>query len=437
MGCCHHFAPTEGGASSFTVEMPRVTFGRGCLSELGERAAGLGLKRVALFTDPFLRDGLQMAIATQALRRSGLDHAIFDAIRIEPDQHCVDEASRFLREGGFDGVVSVGGGSVMDTAKAAMLYALYPADFLDYFGPPVGGGLAVPVPGPVLPHIACPTTAGTGSETTGLSVLRINQLDCKFVIGSRHLIPDEALIDPACIDTLPRRILTSSSFDLMSHALECYTARAYTQWPEVADPMARPMIQGANPWSDIHAREALRIVGQYLVRGVTDAEDHEARDKLMWAASLAGMAFGNSGTHLPHALSYAITHLVKDRATDDYPVAAPFVPHGISVIVNAPSVFRFTASAAPARHLDAARYLGADTRDASEDDAGEILAGRMIELMAATDMPNGIGDVGFGVGDATRLADSAHRQRRAIGNAPRETKFEDIEHIFRHAVSYW
>jgi alcohol dehydrogenase class IV len=435
MGCCQHFAPTEGGATSFTVDMPRVTFGRGSLAELGPRSAGRGMKRVAVFTDPFLRDSVHVATALESLRLAGLDYAIFDAIRIEPDDRCVMEASRFLRDGPFDGVVSVGGGSVMDTAKAAMVYARHPADFLDYFGAPIGNG--VPVPGGLPPHIACPTTAGTGSEATGLSVIRITDLDCKFVLGSRHILPDEAIIDPACIDTLPARVLASSSFDLMSHALECYTARGYTSWPGLADPSARPMIQGANPWSDLHAREALKIVGRHLEGGVADPGDQEARDKLMWAASLAGMGFGNSGTHLPHALSYAITHLVQGQTTEDYPIEAPFVPHGISVIVNAPSVFRFTASAAPERHLRAARYLGADTRGAGNDDAGDVLASRMIDLMAATGMPNGIGGVGFGVEDAPRLADSANRQRRAIGNAPREASYAAIEQIFRQAVRYW
>jgi alcohol dehydrogenase class IV len=323
----------------------------------------------------------------------------------------------------------------MDTAKAAMVYALHPAGFLHYFGPPIGDGVAVP--GAVLPHIACPTTAGTGSEATGLSVIRISELNCKFVLGSRYILPDEAIIDPACIDTLPRGVLASSGFDLMCHALECYTSRAYTRWPRVEHPAARLMIQGANPWSDLHAREALEIVGRYLQRGVADVNDHDARDKLMWGASLAGLGFGNSGTHLPHALSYAITHLVEHEATEDYPVPAPFVPHGISVIVNAPAVFRFTASAAPERHLEATKHLGGEIRDAVRDDAGEALAGRIVELMAATAMPNGLSGVGFGAADVGRLADSAQRQRRAIGNAPRDTTRDQIEEIFRGAVSYW
>ncbi len=198
------------------------------------------------------------------------------------------------------------------------------------------------------------------------------------------------------------------------------------------------MIQGANPWSDLHAREALRIAGEYLERGVADASDHEARDSLSWGATLAGMAFGNTGTHLAHALSYAVSQQARGFRPPDYPSSEDtFVPHGISVIVNAPSVFRYTAGGAPRRHLEAAACLGAETRDAAPEDAGEVVAARIISLMKATGVPNGIGGVGLTRKDAAALAESAMRQRRAIGNAPRETAVEDVQRIFEQAVAYW
>jgi len=435
MGCCQYFTPSDNGADSFTVEMPRLTFGRGCLAELGERLKTRGVRRAALLTDGFLADSIHVQRARQSLREAGLDHEVFSEIRIEPSDESVMQASRFLAEGDFDGLVSVGGGSVMDTAKAALVYARYPASFPTYFAPPIGDG--VPVPGPVMPHIACPTTSGTGSEVTGLAVIRLMQHDTKFVLASRYILPDEALVDPACTDTLPARVMASTGFDLLSHAIECYTARAFTHWDKIASPGARPSIQGANPWSDIHAREALRIADAYLVRGVADAHDHEARDNLMWAATLAGLAFGNCGTHLPHAFSYGVTHLMRNITTDDYPVPSPFVPHGISVILTSPSVFRFTAEGAPQRHLEAAACLGVETRDATPDDAGEVVATRIVELMRATQLPNGLQGIGFSASDAAALADSAMRQRRAIGNAPRETTLDDASAIFGNAMSYW
>lgn len=440
MSCCEHyfdyFMPSANGAQGFTVEMPRLSFGRGALDELGERARARGIRRAALFTDPYLKDSEHLARARGALAQAGVDCALYHEVRIEPTDGSVLAAAAFLKDGDFDGVISVGGGSVMDTAKAAMVYALYPASFTTYFAPPAGEGK--PVPGPLKPHVACPTTSGTGSETTGLSVIRFEQLNTKFVLGSRYLLPDEAVVDPGCTDTLPSMIVASTGFDLLSHAIECYTARAYTHWPNVAQPLARPMIQGANPWSDLHAREALRLVGLYLERGVRDASDHEARDRLSWAATLAGMAFGNCGTHLPHALSYAVSQQVRAYRPKGYPAGAgPFVPHGISVIVNSPSVFRYTARAAPERHLEAAQALGADTDDGAPGEAGEAIAARIIELMRATGLPNGLGALGFTERDAPALAESAMRQRRAIGNAPRETGLAEVRDIFERAINYW
>ncbi len=435
MGCCQYFAPIEGNADAFTVEMPRVTFGRGALSEIGERALGWGIRRAALFTDPYLVESEHVARARSSLAGAGIDVAVFSEVRIEPTDDSVLAAAEFLKDGGFDGVVSVGGGSVMDTAKGALVYAKYPASFATYFAPPVGAG--TPVPGPLPPHVACPTTSGTGSEVTGLSVIRFAALNVKFVLASRYLLPDEAIIDPACIDTLPPTVVASTGFDLLSHAIECYTARAYTRWAKVAQANARPMIQGANPWSDLHAVEALRIVGNYLERGVADASDHEARDCLSWAATLAGMAFGNSGTHLPHALSYAVAQMSRDFRPPDYPGSGTFVPHGLSVIVNSPSVFRYTAQAAPERHLEAARCLGGDVRDAAPEDAGEIVSSKIVSLMRSTRVPNGLSGVGLTKNDAVALADSAIRQSRAIANAPRDTGLDEIRDIFEQAVSYW
>jgi len=437
MGCCHHyFDLAEGGADAFTVSMPRLTFGRGTLAEVGERALSRGMSRVALITDAALSGSTHVERVRQSLSDAGIEFAEYGAVLIEPTDRSVLDATAFLKSADFDGVVSVGGGSVIDTAKGALVYLRYPATFTTYFGKPVGDGVAVP--GPVLPHIACPTTSGTGSEMTGLSVIRLEHLETKFVIASGHIMPDEAIVDPATIDSLPATIVASSGFDSMSHAIECYTARAYSRWPKVDRPGARAQIQGANPWSDLGALEALKLVGKYLVRGVADVTDLEARDSLMWGATLAGMAFGNCGTHLPHAMSYGVSNLVKGFSAPDYPTdRGPFIPHGISVIVTSPAVFRWTAQAAPERHLEAAAALGADISGAAVDDAGEVTAKRIIALMKAARIPNGLGGVGLGESDAGALADSAARQSRAIGNSPRDCARDDIAAMFTAAVSYW
>jgi alcohol dehydrogenase class IV len=197
------------------------------------------------------------------------------------------------------------------------------------------------------------------------------------------------------------------------------------------------MSQGANPWSDLGCREALRILGEFLVRAVEDAGDQEARGQVMWAATLAGIAFGNAGVHAPHGMSYSVAGLVRDFRPEGYPQDDPIVPHGMSVMVNAPSVFRFTASASPRRHLDAARWLGAETRGAGEDDAAEVLSGQLIALMRVTGMPNGITGVGYATADIPALVEGAHPQRRLLDNAPREIGKDELNALYRDALSYW
>ena len=436
MPCCHaDFALTETSDKAFTVGMPTFTFGAGCLAEAGEQALEQGLKRVALFTDQGLRNSVHVAAVSASLRAAGVEFVIYDEISVEPTTASFQAAARFASEGKFDGYVSVGGGSVMDTCKAANLYATHPADFMSYVNAPIGGGQKVP--GPLKPHIACPTTAGTGSETTGIAIFNLTDINAKTGIISRRLIPTVALIDPAVTLTLPAKVMAASGFDCMSHALESLTARP---WPRRLNPargVNRPVSQGANPFSDALAGEALRSVGKFLVRAVNDASDIEARTEMMFAATQAGIAFNAAGCHLPHGLSYSVSGLTRDFHLDGYPPRKSLVPHGMAVVLNNPSVWRFTASCSPQRHLHGAACLGAETRDALPQDAGEALAGRVGEMMRATEMPNGLSDLGFTLADVDALATGSEPQYRVIRNAPKEVSRDDLKSLFGAAMRYW
>jgi len=436
MACCHHYyLQSEGHESAFAIDVASIAFGHGVLKEAGEHARALGMTRVALFTDWTLAQLPCVAEVRESLRAAGLEAAVFDEARIEPTDASFLAAARFAAEGRFDGYVSVGGGSVIDTCKAANLYATWPAGFLDYVNAPIGAGK--PVPGPLKPHIACPTTCGTGSECTGIAIFDLLALQVKTGIASKRLRPSLALIDPATTHTLPKNVVAASGFDILSHALESYTARPYTRRTAPGKPSLRPMSQGANPWSDIGCEAALKLLGQYLERGVNDASDHEARDNLMYAATLAGIAFGNSGVHVPHGMAYSVAGLVRDFHPEGYPGDEPIVPHGMSVVVNAPSVFRFTACACPDRHIAAAGWLGADTRGATDADAGEVIARQIIAMMKATKVPNGIGGVGYGQDDVPALAKGAWAQQRLLTNSPREVTQEGLEDLYLGALSYW
>src|SRR4051812_36261675 len=168
MGCCHGYTLVDGGEAVFSIDAAAVVFGRGALAEAGDHVRALGGRRVALFTDRTLARLPPVDTARRALAAAGLDVAVYDEVQIEPTDGSFLAAAAFAREGRFDGYASVGGGSVIDTCKAALLYATYPADFLAYVNRPIGEGREVP--GPLPPHVACPTTTGTGSECTGIAV---------------------------------------------------------------------------------------------------------------------------------------------------------------------------------------------------------------------------------------------------------------------------
>ena len=435
MSCCHHYALAEGGDAAFAVDVSAITFGAGCLREAGDHAASLGMRRVALFTDPRLAALEHLAVVRASLLSAGLDVVVYDQVKVEPTDASFLDAARFASEGRFDGFVSLGGGSVIDTAKAANLYATHPADFAAYVNAPIGEARAVP--GPLKPHIACPTTAGTGAECTGIAIFDYVERHVKTGIVSKRLRPTLALIDPVTTYTLPASVVAASGFDVLSHALESYTALPHSQRAAPERPSLRPMSQGANPWSDVGCKEALKLTGRYLQRAVASADDREAREQMMFAATLAGIAFGNAGVHLPHGMSYAVAGGVRDFHAPDYPDDHPMVPHGMSVIVNAPAVFRFTADACPERHLDAARWLGADLAGVIDDDAGERLASRLIELMRITGIPNGVGGVGYGSTDLPTLAAGAWAQQRLVRNAPKAVDEAGLGELFGRALRYW
>ena len=324
----------------------------------------LGVRRALVVTDPNLAGLAPVQTVLDALEAARVEAVLYDRVRVEPTDLSFRDAIQFGASSAVDGIVAVGGGSVIDTAKAVNLYTTYPpADFLDYVNAPIGK--AMPVPGPLKPLIAIPTTAGTGSETTGVSIFDLTALHAKTGIASRRLKPTLGLLDPDNTRTMPPEVAASSGLDILSHAIESFTALPYTSRPRPASPSLRPAYQGSNPISDIWALQALRMVAQYLVRAVEDPSDDEAREQMILAASYAGVGFGNAGVHLPHGMSYPVSGHVKDFRAPGYPSDHPLVPHGVSVILNAPAVFRFTAAANPARHLQAAEALGANVTGAT------------------------------------------------------------------------
>jgi hydroxyacid-oxoacid transhydrogenase len=421
---------------AFEMAASAVRFGAGVTREVGADLHALGVRRALVVTDPTVSRLAAMQTVLASLDAAGIDVEVFDRVRVEPTDESFLEAIAFARRGSADGFVAVGGGSAIDTAKAANLYSTYPpADFLDYVNPPVGKGM--PVPGPLKPLIAVPTTAGTGSETTGVSIFDLTRLHAKTGIASRLLKPTLGLVDPENTRTLPPAVAASSGLDILSHAVESFTALPYTARPRPDRPSLRPAYQGSNPISDLWSLQAMRLVNQFLVRAVDDPEDDEARGNMLLAASYAGIGFGNAGVHLPHGMSYPVSGHVRDYRAPGYDVDHPLVPHGMSVILNAPAVFRFTAEANPARHLAAAEALGADDRQRSAADAGEVLADRITWFMQRLNVPNGLRALGYTTADIPALVEGTLPQHRVTKLSPRPAGPEDLARLFERAMVAW
>jgi hydroxyacid-oxoacid transhydrogenase len=410
-----------------------VRFGSAVTREVGMDLADAGLTRVLVVADPNLTQLEPVSAVLESLEANRVRFVMYDRVSIEPTDRSWREAIAFAGQHPFDAIVAVGGGSTIDTAKAVNLYTTYPpADFHDYVNAPVGK--AVPVPGALKPLMAIPTTAGTGSETTGVAIFDDTSLRVKTGVSNRRLKPTLAYLDPENTRTLPREVAASSGLDILCHAVESYTALPFGARPRPERPSSRPAYQGANPISDVWSLQSLRMLAAYFIRAVEDPPDDEARGQMLLAASYAGIGFGTAGVHLPHAMSYPVAGHVRDYHPPGYVTDHALVPHGISVILNAPAAFRFTAAANPPRHLEAAAALGADTSRARAGDAGKILADRIIWFMQRLNVPQGLRAVGYTSADIPALVDGTLLQQRLTQLSPRPATAEDFARMFEEAM---
>ncbi len=421
--------------TAFTMDTSSIKFGAGVTREVGQDMVRLGSTRVMVVTDPRLSSSPSVETAMTALKEAGLDAVLYDQSRVEPTDQSFREAIDFAVEGRFDGFVAIGGGSSIDTAKAANLYSTYPADFLTYVNPPIGAG--TPVPGPLKPLIAIPTTAGTGSETTGTTIFDFVEMHAKTGIAHRALRPSLGIIDPDNTRSMPQMVAACSALDVLSHAVESLTAVSFDQREAAQTPSHRPAYQGSNPISDIWAARAIEMMAASIDEAVFNPENENARSDMLLAAAYAGIGFGNAGVHLPHGMSYPVSGMVRDYVPEGYPPDKPIIPHGMSVILNAPAVFRFTAVASPERHKWASALLGypLDTNDPEE--IGEGLAQATIDIMKRVQMPNGLKAVGFTEDDVDDLVKGTLPQERVTKLSPRPASPDDLRNLFLDAMTYW
>ncbi|KAK6080608.1 iron-containing alcohol dehydrogenase [Seiridium cupressi] len=425
---------------AFEMAASSIRFGPGVTKEVGMDFTNMGAKKVCVVTDPTVRRLTAMKQVEEALTAEGIEYEIFDKVRVEPKDSSIKEAIAFAKPYRPDAFLGVGGGSVIDTAKLMNLYTVYPeADFLDFVNAPLGNGR--PIDRKLKPLIAIPTTAGTGSETTGTAIFDLVAKRAKTGIAHRNLKPTLGICDPLNTKTMPAAVKASSGLDVLCHSLESWTAIPYnTRTPRPTNPILRPAYQGANPISDIFSLNALRATVKYLPRAVRDPEDFEAQSEMLLASTLAGVGFGNAGVHLCHGMSYPISGQNPGYKHAGYEVETPIIPHGVSVAVSAPAVFKFTGASNPERHLQAAEAFGVDISNVKREDAGAVLADALTKFLAELgDQPKGLKALGFDDSHIDALVEGTIPQARVLMLAPGlrtelEKEREQLRGLFEAAM---
>jgi alcohol dehydrogenase class IV len=426
--------PNVPNETIFTMETTPLKFGPGATDEVAYDLQRFGVRRPLLITD---RKLVHLGLADRVrdiLRRAEIAVDLYDDVHVEPTDASWDAIADYVQGRDYDGFIALGGGSVIDSAKAANLFTTYPAPLHDYLNKPIGQGL--PIPGPLKPLIAIPTTAGTGSETTAVAVLDVLSMHVKTGISHRYLRPSLAVVDPLNTLTLPPMATAYPAFDVLTHALESFTSRPYNARPRHR-PDERPVYVGRNPVSDLWCEKALEYLGRSLRRAVLNGYDVEARSDLSLAATYAGIGFGNAGVHVPHALAYPIAGLVHSFVPPDYPPDEPLIPHGLSVISTAPATFRWTFPTSPERHLRAAQLLGANISGITDSEAPEVLPHVLLSLMRDTGIPNGLAALGYGDADISSIVDGALKQQRLLVCSPRDVDAAQLETIALSSMQHW
>lgn len=413
----------------FSWAAPSIKFGLGASQELGYDLQQLGVNSCLLLTDPGVRAvGIADDIAHR-LETMGIDVDIYDEVAIEPTDRSWQHVIDFVRTRNWDAFVAVGGGSVIDTAKVANLFLTNKGDILDYVAPPTGSGHRPEFP--LRPLVAIPTTAGTGSEATCIAVVDLLEQHLKAGISHPVLRPSLAVVDPHLTVTLPPEVTAACGMDVLTHAIESYTAKSFSNRPAYENPSQRVAFSGANPISDIFCERALKLLGENLRRAVLNGYDVDARYGMALASMYAGIGFGNAGTHIPHANAYPIAGQVQHYQATGYPVM-PMVPHGQAVAATAISSFRFTFPTSPERHYRVATLLSGHEIDVR--DGAEALPQVLRELMRDIGIPRGIRAFGYTENNVNALAEGTMKQQRQLQASPRSIDLDSAREIFRQSL---
>ncbi len=381
----------------FTFQVPQnVLFEAGASKRVADLVAEAGAQRVLLVTDKGVRNAGLTQSAERALAEAGRDLVVFDDVVADPPSHVVESAVALCRRERIDLVLSIGGGSALDTAKLVAYLARSDERLDDIYG--VGAAK-----GQRLPLLLIPTTAGTGSEVTPIAIVTTPTTEKKGVVSPR-LLPDWAILDPELTLGLPAPVTAATGIDAMVHAIEAYTSR-----------------HKKNPISDQLARQALALLATNIREVCRNGANLEARSQMLLGSMLAGMAFANAPVAAVHALAY--------------PIGAIFhVPHGLSNALVLMGVLRFNLPAAEALYAELAPIVDPAARDLPQAEAARSFVEALGAICRDCGVPSTLADVGIREEDLSRLAEDALKQTRLLVNNPREVTYADAYAIYSEAL---
>lgn len=362
-----------------------IIFRSGASAELGDLVK-TRMHRPILLTDKGLIETGLVAPALDSLKAAGLDVLMYDDVAADPPTLRVKEAIEAARNHKADGVIGFGGGSSMDTAKLVAVLMNSDQSLEDIYG-------MDQVTGARMPLVLLPTTAGTGSEVTPISVVT-SEADEKIGIVDNHLYPDMAVLDPQLTLGLPRHVTAATGIDAMVHAIEAYTN-----------------IHRKNPISDALAREALKLLSTNIVRACDTPGDVNAREAMLLGAMLAGQAFANSPVGAVHGMAYPLGGIFH-------------VPHGLSNSLMLEPVLRFNAPKAAHHYAELSDVVAPDAKG-SDTERCDAFIERMVEIVEATGVERRLTQLGISHNDLPRMAEDAMKAKRVLRNNPREVTYDD------------
>lgn len=389
----------------------KVIFGVGAIQQLDTALQRISVRNILVITDQGIRRAGILDRVTSLLAAGGYQVEVYDQAVPEPPIATALECYEFAKSRmNTEAIIGLGGGSSIDLAKAISVLMVYGGHPRDYMG-------ENKVPGPTLPLIAIPTTAGTGSEVTPIAVLTDVENHLKVGISDNYLRPAVALLDPELTVKLPAYVTACTGIDALSHAIEAYTAKEY-KYIQSNTPV---LSQGANPISDALAIEAITLIAQNLTYAVQQGNNVEARSNMMLGSLLAGMAFSNAGTAAAHALAYPIGGLVRS-------------PHGEVTGLLLPYVMQYNINVVESKLARLAPAFRIRTDGMSEREMGEAVIQAVFLLLERIGLPTKLSRIGIKEEHIPEIAEKSLEIERIIRNNPRIPTKESFVELLKLAL---